>query len=163
MSECVIETQRLCLRRLTRADRPALAGLDWLDTDRVLERCLADYQRYGHAFWAVVIRDTGAFAGVCGLLVQEVEGTIEHEVGYHLLPDFHRQGIASEAARAVMDYAFAELGRRRVISIIMPDNAASIGVARKNGLRYERPAKFKSHDVGIYVAVAGDDASGNSG
>ncbi len=152
MTDWVLETPRIGLRRLTEADRPAVARLDWLDTDRVLARCLAEYETRGHALWALILKDGGAFAGLCGLLAQEVEGRGELEVGYHLLPDFRRRGLAAEAARAVMDYAFRQVGARRIISIILPDNAASIRVALGNGLTFERAARFRGLDVSIYAA-----------
>jgi RimJ/RimL family protein N-acetyltransferase len=150
MTGWVLETERLRLRRLTPEDRDSVAVLDWLDTERLLRRCIEDYARHGHALWAVVIRADGAFAGLCGLLVQELEGETELEVGYHLAPAYRGRGLASEAAGAVMRYAFDGLGAERIISIIRPDNTASIAVARRNGLVYERAARFRGRDVSIY-------------
>ncbi len=152
MTEWVVETPRLGMRRLTEADRPALAGLDWLETDRLLERCLADYETRGHALWALVRKADRDFVGLCGLLAQDVEGCSELEVGYHLLPAYRRRGLAAEAARGVMAYAFHRLGAARIISIILPDNTASIGVALSNGLRFERSACFRGLGVSIYAA-----------
>ncbi len=152
MTAWVLETERLRLRRLTPEDRDSVAGLDWLDTERLLRRCIEDYARYGHALWVVVTKADGAFAGLCGLLVQEVEGETELEVGYHLAPACRGRGLASEASRAVMDYAFDVLGAERIISIIRPDNTASIAVARRNGLVFERAARFRGQDVSIYSA-----------
>jgi ribosomal-protein-alanine N-acetyltransferase len=152
MSVWMLETERLRLRRLTHEDRPALVGLEWLDTDRVLKRCLEGYARHGHALWAMIDKADGGFVGLCGPIVQEVEGETELEVGYHLLPAHRGRGLATEAARAVMRYAFEELGAGRVISIILPDNAASIAVARRNGLVREREARFRGLDVLIYAA-----------
>jgi RimJ/RimL family protein N-acetyltransferase len=152
MTEWIVATARLRLRRLTPADRASVAALDWLDTERVLRRCIDDYARHGHALWAMETRAEGAFAGLCGLLVQEVEGETELEVGYHLAPAWRGRGLATEAARATMRYAFDRLGAERIVSIILPDNAASIAVARRNGLVYERAARFRGRDVAIYAA-----------
>jgi len=152
MGAWMLETERLRLRRLTPGDRPAVAALDWLDTDRVLNRCLDGYARHGHALWAVIDKAGGGFVGLCGPIVQEVEGEIELEVGYHLLPAHRGRGLATEAARGVMRYAFDELGAQRVISIILPDNSASIAVALRNGLVREREARFRGLDVLIYAA-----------
>jgi ribosomal-protein-alanine N-acetyltransferase len=166
MGAWMLETERLRLRRLTPEDRPAVAALDWLDTDRVLNRCLDGYERHGHALWAVIDKAGGGFVGLCGPIVQEVEGEIELEVGYHLLPAHRGRGFATEAARGVMRYAFDELGAQRVISIILPDNAASIAVALRNGLVCEREARFRGLDVLIYAArrpAAAAPAAGMSG
>ncbi|MGB5622335.1 MAG: GNAT family N-acetyltransferase, partial [Gammaproteobacteria bacterium] len=105
MEEWVIETARLGLRRLQAGDLAQIRRMSWLDADRVLHRSLEEYARVGHGFWAVILRSSGEFVGICGLLDQEIEGRREPEVGYHLIEIFHAQGIATEAARGVMDYA----------------------------------------------------------
>lgn len=162
MSVWMLETERLRLRRLTPEDRPAVAALEWLDTDRVLTRSLDGYERHGHALWAMIDKADGSFVGLCGPIVQEVEGETELEVGYHLLPAHRGRGLATEAARAVMGYAFETLGAGRVISIILPDNAASIAVARRNGLVREREARFRGLDVLIYAARSPTAAASDS-
>ena len=128
--------------------------MPWLDAERVLRRCLEEYASVGHAFWAVILRDSGEFAGVCGLLDQEIEGRREPEVGYHLIEDYHGRGLATEAARGVMDYAFGDLGLARIVSFIEPDNRASARVAEKNGLVFERDALFREIPVRIFSATA---------
>ena len=62
------------------------------------------------------------------------------EVGlfYALGKDFRRQGYASEAARALVQYAFAGLNLRRVIATTTYDNVGSIAVMQKIGMRIER-------------------------
>lgn len=148
-SDWIIETDRLGLRRLVQGDAEAIRGLDWLDTERVIRRsCVGDWP-YG--FLAVVEMSSGEFCGICGLLLQDLDHGTEIEVGYHLLPRFHGRGIATEAARGVMDHAFGVLGRDRIVSLIRPDNLASRRVASKNGLRHERDVMF--HDImhGMHV------------
>lgn len=119
-----------------------------------------EYERIGHAFLATVLRDSGEFAGICGLLAQVLEGQPESEVGYHLIEDFRGRGIASEAARSVMEYAFHVVGVHRIVSLIEPSNLASIRVAEKNGLRYERDALFRNLPVRVFAAVAPDYQDG---
>src|SRR5205807_7864742 len=80
--------------------------------------------------------------GFCGLVSQSVEGVEEVEVGYMLDKAYWGRGLATEAARASRDYGFERLGLRRLISLINPENAASLRVAEKNGMRYERDAEF---------------------
>ena len=154
MSSWVLSTPRLRLRELTEADRPLVARLDWLDTERVMRRCLDDYRRHGHSLWAAEAVAGGEFIGLCGLLLQELEGRPELEVGYHLLPRHRGRGLATEAARGAMDFAFGRLAAGRIISIILPDNEASIAVAGRNGLAFERAARFRGFDVHIYAAAA---------
>ena len=63
-----------------------------------------------------------------------VNGVEECEVGYLLHRRFWRHGFATEAALACRDYAFRELRRRRVVSLVRPENAASQAVARRLGM-----------------------------
>jgi RimJ/RimL family protein N-acetyltransferase len=152
MAHWVVETARTGMRELTAEDCESVAMLDWLDADRVLRRCMEQYRTRGHGLWALELKSDGAFVGLCGLIAQEIEGVDELEVAYHVLPDYRGRGLASEAARGVMGYAYGTLGVGRIVSIIEPDNGASIAVALGNGLTFERPARFRGVDVAIYVA-----------
>lgn len=144
----ILHTQRLLLREMNEGDLPALTAIlgdpetmtayngafsesevrDWLNNQ------LARYRRYGFGLWAVVLRETGEMIGQCGLTMQPWDGREVLEVGYLFNRAFWRRGYATEAARACMDYAFNVLCAEEVCSIIRDTNAASQGVARRNGL-----------------------------
>jgi RimJ/RimL family protein N-acetyltransferase len=79
-----------------------------------------------------------------------VDGAAELEIGYHVHRDHQRRGLASEAARAVREYAFAELGVDHVISLIRPGNLASRRVAEKNGLTVDRVVFWHGYDHCVY-------------
>ena len=148
----IIETPRTFLRRITPQDKGFVQQLYWLDSDRVYRRTMQMYEENGYGFWAIVLADSGCFAGLCGLLDQDIDGCLELEVGYHLLPEHQGRGLATETARAVMQYAFDKLRKRRLVSIILPDNAGSIAVAKKNGLVFEKKAVFRDLDVRVFSA-----------
>ena len=57
------------------------------------------------------------------------------EIGYSVLPAFQRHGYASEAARALVAWGFTQPGIRRIVANCRADNAASIRVLEKAGLR----------------------------
>ncbi len=57
------------------------------------------------------------------------------EIGYSVLPAFRRRGYATEAARALVGWAAAQPGVRRVTAECLADNSASIRVLEKAGLR----------------------------
>ena len=59
------------------------------------------------------------------------------EIGYMVHPDFQRLGYAAEASRALIRYAFTELGAHRIVSHCSPENPASWKVLEKCGLRKE--------------------------
>jgi RimJ/RimL family protein N-acetyltransferase len=84
---------------------------------------------------ALISKETGEFIGQCGLLVQEVNGKREIEIGYHLLRKHWGKGYALEAAQMFRDYGFEHNFADSLISIIHPENVASQKVAMRNGMR----------------------------
>ena len=145
----VIETQRLLLREMTPADRPALCRIlqdsevmyayngsfSDEEVDEWLERQLARYRQYGYGLWAVVLKATDEMIGQCGLTLQHWNGREMLEVGYLFQCSHWHQGYATEAARACMEYAFNILGASEVCSIIRDNNIPSQRVALRNGMR----------------------------
>ena len=152
-SSQMIETRRLFLRRLMEQDRIAIQRMDWLDGRRVIRRSLASEYPFG--FMAVVLKQGSIICGICGLLPQRLDHGTEIEVAYHLLPEFRGRGIATEASRTLIDYAFSQLDQGRVVSLIVPDNLASRRVAEKNGLRHERDLMFQGTVHGMHVIENG--------
>ena len=159
----LIETERLMLRPLTPEDEPALGSvLSDAETMRWYPRPLTRNEvrawierqmgRYpgGSGLLAMIEKATGELIGDCGPVWQEIEGRAELEIGYHVNRERWNQGFASEAARAVMDYAFRRFDVERVVSMIRPENAASRRVAEKNGLRVERVVLWRDYDHCIY-------------
>ncbi len=69
-----------------------------------------------------------------------------------MLPEFGRRGYAYEAASAVLEYGQNELGLTRILAFISPENAPSIGLAEKIGLRFKRLTRLVGEDeyVGLY-------------
>lgn len=90
--------------------------------------------------------------GQVGLMMQEVEGTWEPEIGYLVHRPFWRRGYAAEAALEVRKYAFAFLGRPKVISLIRPENIPSQGVARSLGMAAQREVDFKDFRHIVFAA-----------
>ena len=74
-----------------------------------------------------------------------------------MLPEYSRQGYAFEAASAVLEYAQNERGLTRILAFISPENAPSIKLAEKIGLRFERLTRLVGEDeyVGLYSVMNG--------
>jgi ribosomal-protein-alanine N-acetyltransferase len=166
----VIDTPRLALRVFDDGDVDALEGVHGDprvmhfsvngpktrdQICRFIHNMQARHQRDGHSQWAVVWKATGRCIGECGILLQDVEGAREHEIGYRLNSDFWGRGIATEAATACRDYGFVTLGFERLVSIIDPRNLASIRVAEKVGMAREKSAVFHGIPVSIYALRRG--------
>jgi [ribosomal protein S5]-alanine N-acetyltransferase len=88
--------------------------------------------------WATVHKETNAFIGRCGLLPWTIDGRDEVEVAYLLDKNYWGQGLAKEAAGAILEYGFGSLGLSRLICLIDPQNVASQKVAERIGMTLER-------------------------
>jgi RimJ/RimL family protein N-acetyltransferase len=88
--------------------------------------------------WATIDRHSGKFLGRCGLLHWTMEGKDEIEVAYMIDKKHWREGLATEAATGIVQYALSTLGLKRLICLVIPGNEASAGVARKIGMHLER-------------------------
>ena len=145
----MLETERLILRELQPSDYDALCRImqdeqtmtayegafsdeevqAWLD--RQLER----YRKWGYGLWAVVLKETGAMIGQCGLTMQPWKGEEVLEIGYLFERAYWHRGYATEAARACRVYAFDTLNAKEICSIIRDTNTASQNVALRNGMK----------------------------
>jgi len=123
-----------------------------------IHRQLQRYRRDGHGLWLVLDRKTGDPRGQVGLVVQEVDGVAEPEVGYLIHRPFWRQGLAAEAAAATRDFAFHTLDKPRVISLIRPENVPSQGVARKLGMTVEKSVVHWGRDHLVFARARGPGA-----
>jgi ribosomal-protein-alanine N-acetyltransferase len=163
MLAMLIETDRLLLRPLTPTDEPALAAvlsdaetMRWYPrpytADEVrqwIERQMGRYQD-GSGLLGIVEKQMDRLIGDCGPTWQEIEGTAELEIGYHVNRERWNRGFATEAARAVMDYAFRRFDVDHVISLIRPENTASRRVAEKNGLTMDRVIFWRGFEQCVY-------------
>jgi ribosomal-protein-alanine N-acetyltransferase len=118
---------------------------DWLD------RAMARQQRDGHSFWLAADKRTGEPIGQVGLINQEVDGVVEAEIGYMLARHRWRNGYAREAAVAVRDYAFNQLGKQRVISLIRPVNIPSQRVAMSYGAKPEKLIRWRDYEHLVFA------------
>jgi [ribosomal protein S5]-alanine N-acetyltransferase len=98
----------------------------------------------------LIDKTTNEFIGQCGLLIQEVDGLTELEIGYSIIPRFWNKGYATEAAIKCRDYAFENDFADTLISIIHIDNVKSEKVALKNGMIKTKQTEFKKMPVHIF-------------
>lgn len=150
----VLETHRLILRHLVVDDIDALYALYrdpqmrafYPDGTRTREQTMQEINWFtnGHphfpelGLWATIDKETGALVGRNGLLPWEIDGVPEVELAYLIDKSRWGEGMATEAATGIMDHARHNLGINRLICLIMPGNDASIRVAEKIGMSFER-------------------------
>ena len=79
--------------------------------------------------------ENDTFIGDCGIAMQRIGRWIRPKIGCHINKKYHRMGLAAEAARCCRDYIFENTPFNTVYSYMTADNAASFGVAVKNGMK----------------------------
>ncbi|WHY71513.1 GNAT family N-acetyltransferase [Fictibacillus enclensis] len=162
-----MESQRLIYRAYTKEDDEFYASM-WGQPDivryigkgltktkkeavRSLENWILPGYKNGMGLFVIILKETGEPIGHAGLVPQVVEGRKETEIGYWLKKPFWGKGFASEAAGFFMSYGKAELHQSRLISLIHPKNAASIAVAKKLGMVYEKTVFFNGSRTRVYA------------
>lgn len=103
----------------------------------------------GHGQFAVVLRETGEVAGICGLLYKDTFAA--SDIGFAFLPRFRGAGLAHEAATATMAYARNELGLTRILGFTREQNSASRRLLRDLGLRRRSRRGFPGLVTGTLV------------
>lgn len=148
--QSTLKTQRLILRPRTLADTDASVRMDqepevtryvsgpWSDPVAhrafVEQRTLGPYPG-GLGYWTLAAVDRpDEFLGWVLLIPLDATGP-EIEIGWRLRPAFWRRGYATEAAGTVLKHGFDQLGLDEVVAEIDVDNAASISVAERIGMR----------------------------
>ena len=170
-SMVIVKTERLVLRKFRLSDADAMNRVfgdpevmyfgDGVQTPKWvhewLHRCFEnDRQKSGIGPLAVVEKSSTETIGYCGLFYfPDVCGQPETEIGYRLVRPYWGRGYATEAARAVRDYAFNILRLPRLIAMIDPQNVASIRVVEKLGMHYEKDVMFEgyTHPDRVYAIV----------
>lgn len=111
------------------------------------------YQRYANGLGgmnALINKTSGDLIGMCGLLIQTVDGMEELEIGYSILPIHWKKGYATEAAMKCKAFAFENKFRDSLISIIQEKNVPSQKVAASIGMTLEKKTVYKNMSVHIY-------------
>lgn len=146
----ILETERLYLRELTPSDRDDLAIIlcdpesmvyypapftiqrveDWITWN------IENYKQYRHGLWAVILKENDVFLGDCGITMQDIDGELLPELGYHINKKFCGNGYATEAAATCMKYAFNTLDYQSLFTYTKHDNIPSRRVAEKIGMTF---------------------------
>jgi RimJ/RimL family protein N-acetyltransferase len=159
-----LRTARLLLRPWKEADREPFAALNAdpvvmehfpstltrEESDAFVDRITAGLDRRGWGLWAVEIDGPATFAGFVGLNPVTFDAPFAPavEIGWRLARAHWNQGLATEAARAVVDHGFATLGLDEIVSFTATTNVASQRVMQKLGMTNDRDFDHPALPVG---------------
>jgi [ribosomal protein S5]-alanine N-acetyltransferase len=110
---------------------------------------IKSYGENGFGLYLVTRSDTGAPIGMCGLIKRA--GLADVDLGYAFVRPAWGRGYASEAAAAVLDYGRNALALRRIVAIVDPDNAASIRVLERIGLKPDGTVRLPDDDMDLLL------------
>jgi len=145
-----LDTPRLLLRPWREADLPAFAEMNSdprvmefmpkvltrEESDAMVRRNAEHVATHGFGKWAVEIKAGAPFIGFVGLTVPAFEARFTPcvEIGWRLAAEHWGNGYATEAARAVLDFALDRAGLEEVVSFTVPANLRSLRVMERVGM-----------------------------
>jgi RimJ/RimL family protein N-acetyltransferase len=172
----MIETERLLLRVPSDGDRDQIAAIhgdpqvgDWLagvlsreESDAIVDYILAQFASRGFSYWAVKQKTDEALVGLVGLLAMapEFPPAPALEIGWRLSPQYWGHGYASEAARAVAEWGFANTDAPELLAITARTNLRSQAVMRRIGMQaepwrdFDHPNLAPDHPLRAHVTFA---------
>lgn len=161
----LLETERLLLRRWDAArdldDALAIYGdpvtmrfipcgpLSRERTLGLLNRLIDLDREHGFGIWPVVHKTDSRVIGECGITYIPGHGK-DVEIAWIFNRAYHGNGYATEAARAVMQYAAGTAGLKSIYALIDRENAASIRVANRLDMEYDRIIRAYKRDLMRY-------------
>ena len=166
MSNIILETPRLILREFVPEDLAGLYRLYEESDTRYIDPLSEDpdeelvilknyihyiYGFYGFGLWAVCLKETGELIGRCGLHVMFIVDDGEYELGYMVSKPYEGQGYASEAVRAILEYAREDLEAPRVVVKIHKENERSIQFAQHLGFQVFRKKLTDQPEMRLFV------------
>ena len=136
----ILETERLYLREMSMDDFDALYAV--LSDREIMQHYPYTFDEERVRGWIernmnrVCLKETGEMIGDCGLTLQNIEGEMLPEIGYHIRRDQQRKGYAKEAAAAVRDWAFKNTEYPAIYSYCKYTNEGSFKTAESIGMHF---------------------------
>ncbi len=167
----VLETDRLILREYVMEDFDALfeivsdqetmqhypAPFNEEKTRNWITWNMENYEKYGFGLWAVVLKETGEFIGDCGITIQNIDGEMLPEIGYHIHKKYWRRGFAKEAAQAVRDWVFQNTQYSIIYSYMKYTNIGSYSTAIANGMKKVKEYPDPKNTISYAYAITRDE------
>ncbi len=148
----ITESERLVIRQCQYEDADSIIELlnteGWLTfigdrnvRDEISARAYIDkikesYSKNGYGLYTVLNKKSQTFLGLCGILQRDY---LENaDIGYALLPNMEGKGYATEAAKAILEYAETKLNIKTFCAITTTDNIKSVILLKKLGFNFDK-------------------------
>lgn len=179
MAAIVLETERLVLRRIDEGD--AVLQDRFLNTPKLMEhlggvkelheleakhaKSMALFARDGFGFMMLIEKASGDLVGHAGMKRVDNENASnigDHEIGWLIREDRWRRGYASEAMRAVIDWAFESIGAPHLVALTSEENVGSwrlmekLGMERRKDLDFDDPSYAPEENPVIQYSLTRD-------
>jgi RimJ/RimL family protein N-acetyltransferase len=128
------------------------------ESEDALHSIIRHWDNHGFGRWAIIDKEAQKFIGFGGL--RSLMGT--PEVVYHFARAYWGQGLATETARASLRFGFDEHQFNHIVAVAKPENAASIHVMEKVGMKYEMHTTYYNMNVIQYRIARGEFEVDNS-
>lgn len=169
-----LETAQLSLRPFTIDDidalhrmwvEPAMRKYLWDDAViphetavEVVQASLNSFAEHGFGYWAISLKGELDLIGFCGLrhFHESDTGAEEVEVMYGIHHEHCGNGLATEAAQAMLNYGFERIGLERIYAGADPPNAVSFRVMERVGMTFSHRAKIGELDALYYKILRSD-------
>jgi ribosomal-protein-alanine N-acetyltransferase len=161
-----LETERLLLRKMRLDDAEAMFAYasdpevtryvlfethqSVEDSEAFLRLAVEGYERGDFGGWGIVLKDSGAFVGTCGVDADYAPEHARAELGYVLSRQHWGKGLMPEAVRAIIRFCFRRMGLNRIEARCIAENVASARVMEKAGMTYEGTLREQAFIKGAY-------------
>ena len=133
--------------------------LDRAESDALVARIQAHFERHGFGFWAVEAPGEADLIGMVGLAIPPftTHFTPCVEIGWRLAREHWGKGYATEAARAALRFGFETLGLEEIVAFTVPNNARSRAVMERLGMSrsaeddFDHPSLPEGHPLRRHV------------
>lgn len=164
----VVETERLCIRKITDADAQELSKV--LADSEVMKystvgvhseqqihdyiaNCQKQYDQNGYGHWAIYDSSSFEFIGICGLNKHEIDSGEVIHISYRLAPNQQGKGYAAESTLGILDYAKHSLKLDSIHALIEPENVSSVKVVNRTGFEFIETSSFRGFIIDVYQVV----------
>ncbi|ARU92679.1 GNAT family N-acetyltransferase [Tatumella citrea] len=120
------------------------------ETRENIRRVQDRWHKYGFSWWAIKEKTSGTVVGAaCLQYLENVEGA-PLEIGWRLIPEHNGKGYATEAAKAIIDFAAEHIGAHYLVAVADPENIPSQRVMQRLGMTYKATEQHYDEPCVVY-------------